>query len=91
MTMRLDRSLLRPMNPAGVAKGNVAYRRVLEPSMFLTTWAFVDHVLLSPGAATAMAAVADLGETYYVMTARARSRRVRKRRRSRPATQLPSG
>jgi len=68
MTMRLDRSLLRPMNPAGAAKGTVVYRRALDPSVFLTPWAYVDHVLLSPGAATTMAALADLGETYYVMS-----------------------
>jgi mannose-6-phosphate isomerase-like protein (cupin superfamily) len=67
MAMRLDRALLGPMNPSGVARGTAQYRRALGPSVFLTTWSYVDHVLLAPGAATTKAAVADLGETFYVM------------------------
>ena len=69
MTMRLDQSLLRPaMGPAPTAaKGAVQYRRALPPSVFRGPWAYVDHVLLAPGSATAPQAHQEIGEFWYVM------------------------
>jgi mannose-6-phosphate isomerase-like protein (cupin superfamily) len=67
ISMRLDRELARPMNPASGAKGTVRYRRMLEPPVFLTAWAYVDHLVLTPGSATATQALPDLGETFYVV------------------------
>ena len=67
ISMRADRALLRPMNPAAGAQGTVQYRRMLEPSVFQTAWAYVDHLVLAPGAATAATRLTDIGETYYVV------------------------
>ncbi len=69
MTMRLDQTLLRPAaGPSTTAaKGTVQYRRALAPSVFLGPWAYVDHLLLAPGSATAPQAHAEIGEFYYVM------------------------
>jgi mannose-6-phosphate isomerase-like protein (cupin superfamily) len=67
ISMRADRELARPMAAAGVAKGTVQYRRLLDPAIFQTAWAYVDHVLLTPGSATAAQAVNDIGETFYVL------------------------
>lgn len=69
MTMRLDRSLMRPSAaPAPVAaKGTVEYRRALAPSVFLGPWAYVDHLVLAPGSATAPQSHQEIGEFYYVM------------------------
>ena len=67
ISMRLDRELARPMNPAAGAKGTVRYRRLLDPAIFQTAWAYVDHLVLAPGSATATQALADLGETFYVV------------------------
>ena len=69
MTMKLDRALMRPAAaPAPVAaKGTVQYRRALAPSVFLGPWAYVDHLLLAPGSATAPQTHQDIGEFYYVM------------------------
>ena len=69
MTMRLDQTLLRPAaGPATTAaKGTVQYRRALAPSVFLGPWAYVDHILLAPGSATAPQAHSEIGEFYYVM------------------------
>ena len=66
MTMRLDRSLLRPAETSA-AKGTVQYRRALVPSVFLGPWAYVDQLLLAPGSATAPQAHQEIGEFYYVM------------------------
>ncbi len=63
VTMHLDRALLKPLagNPA------VSRRRALGPSVFYTPWAYVDHVLVQPGGATAEVRYPDLSESVYVM------------------------
>jgi mannose-6-phosphate isomerase-like protein (cupin superfamily) len=74
MTMRLDRSLLRPAGargrgaaaPASDPKA-VLSQRVLGPAVFSTTWSYVDHVLVPPGATTAELPHDSVGEAYYVL------------------------
>jgi mannose-6-phosphate isomerase-like protein (cupin superfamily) len=40
---------------------------VLGPSVFTTTWAYIDHVLVPPGASTPELAHEGVGEAYYVL------------------------
>jgi len=54
--------------PVTAARGTVQNRRLLDPSVFLTAWAYVDHLVLPAGAATAPQTLADIGETFYVMS-----------------------
>jgi mannose-6-phosphate isomerase-like protein (cupin superfamily) len=68
MSMRLDRTLLRPAAAALAAKGTIQYRRALAPSVFVGPWAYVDHLVLEPGSATAPQAFQEIGEFYYVMS-----------------------
>jgi mannose-6-phosphate isomerase-like protein (cupin superfamily) len=73
MIMRLDRTLLRAPGARGrsatpaPSAAAVLSRRALGPSVFTTTWAYIDHVLVPPGTATPELAHESVGEAYYVL------------------------
>jgi mannose-6-phosphate isomerase-like protein (cupin superfamily) len=74
ITMRLDTSLLRAPGARGRGASTppadpkaVLSRRVLGPAVFSTTWSYIDHVLVPPGAATAELPHDAVGEAYYVL------------------------
>ena len=70
---RLDRALILP---AGARAGGAAAppvptgvtsRRLFAPTVFRSAWAYVDHLLIAPGASTPENAHESLGEAYYVL------------------------
>ncbi len=68
VTMRLDRSLLKPAGPAlPDASAGALYRRALGPTIFSTPWAYVDHILLPPGSTLGNRTQPDMSEVYYVI------------------------
>ncbi len=75
MVMRLDRDLLRQggrawtrrRTGAAAPPAAVLSRRALGPSVFSTTWAYIDQVLVPPGASTKEMKHDTVGEAYYVL------------------------
>jgi mannose-6-phosphate isomerase-like protein (cupin superfamily) len=74
MTVRPDQALLKA--PRGPGRGALAppppangvlSRRIAGPAMFSTTWSYLDHVLVPPGATTPELAHETVGEAYYVL------------------------
>jgi mannose-6-phosphate isomerase-like protein (cupin superfamily) len=67
ISMRLDRSLLRPVEHMSGGTGTVQYRRMLTPAIFSTTWAYVDHLVIPAGASVGPGVNANIAEAYYVV------------------------
>jgi mannose-6-phosphate isomerase-like protein (cupin superfamily) len=68
MTMRLEKSLLKPVHSYLGGEGTAQYRRALEPTVFRTNWSYVDHLVLPPGSSEGRNRHIGVEEVYYVMS-----------------------
>ncbi|MFL6575590.1 MAG: cupin domain-containing protein, partial [Povalibacter sp.] len=68
ISMRLDRSLLKPVQSMKGGTGTVQYRRVFEPSVFYTAWSYLDHLLLPKGSSVGPESLSEMSEVYYVVS-----------------------
>lgn len=67
ISMQLDRSKLRNVDSFHGGKGTVQYRRALGPDVFQTAWAFVDHMVIPPGASVGPFSYQGIAQFYYVL------------------------
>lgn len=72
LSARIDRALIRPAGGRGRGgaappPAGVTSRRLFAPAVFRSAWAYVDHVLVAPGASTPENAHESVGEAYYVL------------------------
>ena len=67
MTMSLDPDRLQASATAG-SRGTVKYRRVLDSTVFLGPWGYLDQYELATGSATAATTDREIGGFYYVIS-----------------------
>ena len=67
VSRRLDRKALRPVQGYHGGQGTVHYRRALPATIFSTSWAYVDHLLIPPGASAGVRKLADTEEVLLVL------------------------
>lgn len=70
MSITLDQARLQPMAVGAGGKGDIRYRRVINPTVFLGPWGFLDQYTLAPAAATAPTTDREMGGFFYVIAGR---------------------
>jgi mannose-6-phosphate isomerase-like protein (cupin superfamily) len=67
ISLPLDKSLLRPSSRMNGGAGAVRYRRVMGPSLLTSKWAYMDHLVVPPGASVGRHVHPGVDEFYYAI------------------------
>jgi mannose-6-phosphate isomerase-like protein (cupin superfamily) len=68
ISMQMDRTKLKDVAAMDGGTGTVQYRRMLDPAVFSTPWAFVDHLVIPAGATVGKGSKPGISEVYYVVS-----------------------
>ena len=68
VNFHMDPKLLKPVANMDGGTGSVMYRRLLDPTVFLTAWSFVDDVSILSGASIGPASDPNMSEIYFVLS-----------------------
>ena len=68
VNFRIDPKLLKPVEKMNGGTGTVMYRRLLEPTVFLTPWSYVDEISVPAGASLGAVTDPTMSEVFYVLS-----------------------
>jgi mannose-6-phosphate isomerase-like protein (cupin superfamily) len=68
VSFRMDPKLLKPLANMNGGAGTVMYRRLLEPTVFLTPWSYVDEISVPSGAGIGALTDPNMSAVFYVLS-----------------------
>ena len=68
VNFRMDPKLLKPVAGMNGGVGTVMHRRLLEPTVFLTPWSYVDEISVPPGASIGALTDPNMSAVFYVLS-----------------------
>jgi mannose-6-phosphate isomerase-like protein (cupin superfamily) len=68
VSFRMDARLLKPVAGLYGGAGTVQYRRLLEPTVFMTPWSYLDEVSVPAGAGIGPVTEPDMSMVFYVLS-----------------------
>ena len=68
INFHMDPKLLKPVPNMDGGTGTVMYRRLLDPTVFLTPWSYVDEISVPSGATLGAVTDPNMSEVYFVLS-----------------------
>lgn len=68
INFHMDSKLLKPVSSMDGGTGTVMYRRLLDPTVFLTPWSYVDEISMPAGTTLGNVTDPNMSEIYFVLS-----------------------